>query len=160
MENHCMMSLSYLLSACSKPCNWNGFLLPPANEVCDGYVFTRVCQSFCSWGGWGVSASVHDGTHTHCPLGSRHPPGGRPPQEADMLGDTGNKRAVRILLEYTLVQQYFIPRFKSDASGCIHWKIATLWMKQQQASRLKSRWHCIWQSFVCRNCHYFTKKTN
>ena len=27
-------------------------LLPPANEVCEGYVFTRVCQSFCSWGGW------------------------------------------------------------------------------------------------------------
>ena len=26
-------------------------LLPPANEVCEGYVFTPVCQSFCSWGG-------------------------------------------------------------------------------------------------------------
>ena len=26
-------------------------LLPPANEVCEGYVFTRVCQSFCSQGG-------------------------------------------------------------------------------------------------------------
>ena len=25
--------------------------LPPANEVCKGYVFTRVCQSFCSQGG-------------------------------------------------------------------------------------------------------------
>ena len=24
--------------------------LPPANEVCEGYVFTRVCQSFCSGG--------------------------------------------------------------------------------------------------------------
>ena len=29
-------------------------LLPPANEVCEGYVFTRVCQSFCSQGGWHV----------------------------------------------------------------------------------------------------------
>ena len=29
-------------------------LLPPANEVCEGYVFTPVCQSFCSQG-----ASVH-----------------------------------------------------------------------------------------------------
>ena len=28
-------------------------LLPPANEVCEGYVFTPVCQSFCSWGGGG-----------------------------------------------------------------------------------------------------------
>ena len=25
-------------------------LLPPANEVCEGYVFTPVCQSFCSQG--------------------------------------------------------------------------------------------------------------
>ena len=27
-------------------------LLPPANEVYEGYVFTPVCQSFCSGGGW------------------------------------------------------------------------------------------------------------
>ena len=51
----------------------------------------------------------------HLPLGSRHPPGkqttpgNRHPLEADtppvqcMLGDTGNKRAVRILLECILV---------------------------------------------------------
>ena len=26
-------------------------LLPPANEVCEGYVFTPVGQSFCSQGG-------------------------------------------------------------------------------------------------------------
>ena len=26
-------------------------LLPAANEVCEGYVFTHVCQSFCSQGG-------------------------------------------------------------------------------------------------------------
>ena len=32
-------------------------LLPPANEVCKGYVFTRVYQSFCSQGGG--YASVH-----------------------------------------------------------------------------------------------------
>ena len=25
--------------------------LPPANVVCEGYVFTRVCHSFCSQGG-------------------------------------------------------------------------------------------------------------
>ena len=33
------------------------YSLPPANEVCKGYVFTRVCQSFCSQGGmhgWGA----------------------------------------------------------------------------------------------------------
>ena len=35
-------------------------LLPPANEVCEGYVFTRVCQSFCSQGGraWPGGACV------------------------------------------------------------------------------------------------------
>ena len=25
----------------------NAVFLPPVNEVCEGYVFTRVCQSFC-----------------------------------------------------------------------------------------------------------------
>ena len=28
-----------------------GEFLPPANEVCEGYVFTPVCQSFCTWAG-------------------------------------------------------------------------------------------------------------
>ena len=32
---------------------WNAFLLPPANVVCEGYVFTGVCHSFCSQGGGG-----------------------------------------------------------------------------------------------------------
>ena len=32
-------------------------LLPPANEVCEGYVFTPACQSFCSRGG--VSRPTH-----------------------------------------------------------------------------------------------------
>ena len=81
------------------------YLLPHANEVCEGYVFTPVCQSFCSQGG--VSAPVHAGIHTvpgRHPLG-RHPP----PPQADispgqcMLGDTGHKRVVRILLECILV---------------------------------------------------------
>ena len=27
------------------------FYPPPANVVCEGYVFTLVCQSFCSQGG-------------------------------------------------------------------------------------------------------------
>ena len=59
----------------------NAVLLPPANVVCEGYIFTPVCQSFCSqrghvwqggmrggghawWGdmhgrGWGVSGGGH-----------------------------------------------------------------------------------------------------
>ena len=52
-------------------------LITGANEVCEGYVFTPVCQSFCSWGE--VSASVYAGIHTppgaYTPSGSRHPPG-------------------------------------------------------------------------------------
>ena len=43
--------------------------LPPANEVCEGYVFTPVCQSFCSQ--WGVPGQVH-------PPG-RYPLAGTPP---------------------------------------------------------------------------------
>ena len=39
--------------------NWG--LLPPANEVCEGYVFTPVCQAFCSQGGGAcmVGGGVH-----------------------------------------------------------------------------------------------------
>ena len=40
-------------------------LLPPASEVCEGYIFTRVQR------GEGGSAPLHGGIHT--PLG-RHPP--------------------------------------------------------------------------------------
>ena len=41
---------------------WNDIFnfLPSANEVCKGYVFTPVCESFCSWGG---SAPVHTEMH-------------------------------------------------------------------------------------------------
>ena len=114
-------------------------LLPPANKVWEDYVFTCVCQSFCSQGGlpgqvhppsprpctppqqvhslpppWQVPpdrytpVQVHPqgrytpqaGTHTpskYTPLGRYTPP------EQWMLGDTGNKRVVCILLEYILV---------------------------------------------------------
>ena len=99
--------------------------LPPANEVCKGYVFTPVCQSFCSQG---VSAPVHAGIHIppwtrgrhHPRTRGRHPPHpldrrqtppgseanppAPPPHQQCMLGDTGNKRAVRILLECILVR--------------------------------------------------------
>ena len=107
-------------------------LLPPANEVCEGYLFRSVCQSFCSQEG---SASVHAGVHppaadtpweqtphNQAPPGSRifsrpgTPPRGRhhplektPPPRADtppaqcMLGYTVNKRAVRILVECNFV---------------------------------------------------------
>ena len=46
--------------------------LPSANELRQGNVFTPVCQSFCSRGGGGVSASVH--------AGIQHPQAGTPPR--------------------------------------------------------------------------------
>ena len=48
-------------------------LLPPANVVCEGYVFTRVCHSFCSRGGW----STWQGTppRADTPRDQVHPPG-------------------------------------------------------------------------------------
>ena len=48
--------------------------LPSATKLRQGYIFTGVCQSFCSWGR-GVSASVHDGIHPQ----QVHPPAGTPP---------------------------------------------------------------------------------
>ena len=42
----------------------NPGFLPPANELCEGYVFTPVCQSFCSLGGVPVQV----------PPGTRYPP--------------------------------------------------------------------------------------
>ena len=51
--------------------------LPPANEVCEGYVFTPVCQSFCSRGGGGGGRSTRAGTHPGQvpPPGQVHPRG-------------------------------------------------------------------------------------
>ena len=78
-------------------------LLPPANEVCEGYVFTGVCLST------GVSAPLHAGIHPpderqippsrQTPLWAdtpwqtrpRQTPPGRYPPVQCMLGDTGNK---------------------------------------------------------------------
>ena len=63
------------------------FFLPPANEVCEGYVFTGVCLST----GRGVSAPLHAGIHTHPGTRGRHPPGQTHPPSA--CWDTINKRA-------------------------------------------------------------------
>ena len=65
-----------------------GDFLPPATKLGQGNIFRSVCQEFCPQGG-GVWAD---------------PPPSRYPREQCMLGDTGNKRAVRILLECRLVR--------------------------------------------------------
>ena len=72
-------------------------LLPPATKLGQGYVFTRVCDSVQG----GVFASVHAGIYTP---GADTPsmeqtPGADSPRDQCIMGDTGNKRAVRILLE-------------------------------------------------------------
>ena len=65
--------------------------LPPATKLGQGNIFRSVCQEFCPQGG--VWADTPRGVDTHPPPGSRHP------QEQCMLGDMGNKRTVRMLLE-------------------------------------------------------------
>ena len=66
-----------------------------------GNIFSSVCQQICprylsSWAGTPPSSrQVHPQAGT--------PPQPGTPQEQCMLGDTGNKRAVRILLECILV---------------------------------------------------------
>ena len=99
--------------------------LPPANEVCEGYVFTRVCHSVhrggSTWAGTPRPGTTSGTRYTprtrYTPLEPGTPPGtrytqqdhvhptgpGTPPRGHCMLGDTGNKRAVRILLECILV---------------------------------------------------------
>ena len=109
------------------------YILPPANEVWEGYVFTHVCQSFCSHVGGGVCPSACwdylPRTRGRPPPRSRgrqphpraeadtppHEPQADPPPPVQcMMGDTGNKRAVRILLECILI-----------GNICFRWLLAT-----------------------------------
>ena len=93
--------------------------LPPANEVCEGYVFTPVCHSVHRGGVTPVHARIHTPpgpeatsrdqrqtrqdqrqTPPRGPEADTSPgPEAYTPWKQCMLGDTGNKRAVRILLE-------------------------------------------------------------
>ena len=61
-------------------------LLPPANEACEGYVFTPVCHSVHGGGG---GVCIQEGGWAYLPL--------------RILWDTANERAVRILVECILV---------------------------------------------------------
>ena len=84
----------------------------------------------------GGSAPLHAGIHPPLPLGpeagtprTRHPPGADPPDQRQappfppplppeqcMRGDTGNKQAVRILLECNLVVHIFCPNVKCNVA--------------------------------------------
>ena len=121
----------------------NSIFLPPANEDCEGYVFTPVCQSFCSQGGhawlwegvcvvagghawlWGacmvaggacvgVGGVYGWGEEGACVVAVGH---------AWLWGgmhgiqrDTVNERAVRILLECILVQIKFQMKILMNAT--------------------------------------------
>ena len=69
----------------------------PQRSLGQGNIFSSVCQEFCSRGG-----QVHPRAGTP-PSRYTHPPGQVHPPEQCMLGDTGNKRAVHILLDCILV---------------------------------------------------------
>ena len=94
--------------------------LPPATKLGQGYVFTRVCDSVhrgvCPIACWDTPPPGPD----HCMMGyiprdqrqapprdqRQAPPWDQAPSPSPaqcMLGDTGNKWAVRILLECNLV---------------------------------------------------------
>ena len=92
--------------------------LPPANEVCEGYVFTGVCLStrggvtcvvLCGHACWGacvVLGGVRGAGGVCVVLGGVHGAGGACVVLGGVRGirrDTVNERAVRILLECILV---------------------------------------------------------
>ena len=89
--------------------------LPPANEVCEGYVFTRVCHSVHGGVGGEYLGRHPPGRYTlrqvHPPQ-AVHPPqrytpwAGTPPSHS-ACWDTVNKRLVCIPLECILVQTHF-----------------------------------------------------
>ena len=114
--------------------------LPPATKLRQGNVFTPDCHS-ADRGEWQTPLGRHPPEQTsrrsrppwqqtppwsrHSPFGSRPPPGSRHPPGADppprsrhpppaqcMLGDTCNKRVVRILLENILVFDFFLFCFR------------------------------------------------
>ena len=106
-------------------------VLPPSNEVCEGYVFTSVCHSVHRGGCLSqcMLGYTPPGADTPSPR-SRNPPGADtawyqtpqeqthpqeqtpPPEQTPpaqcMQGDTGNKGAVRILLECILGSNKFM----------------------------------------------------
>ena len=77
---------------------------------------------------------THPGPGTPLPLGPGTPPRTRytPPREQCVLGDTGNKRAVRILLECILVYQTFSGHTSEAKTGVM-----------LTSSRYAFWWYCI-----------------
>ena len=78
--------------------------LPPATKLRQGNVFTLVCHSVHGQGvAYTTPGADTPPTEQMHPRGADIPPRSRPPPAQCMLRDTGNKRAIRILLECILV---------------------------------------------------------
>ena len=122
----------------ARPNSTKVLLLPPANKVCEGYVFTSVCHSVHRAGSLhpGVGVCIQEGSASRgdlhpggsasggsatggvCLWRGLHPGGGvlgRPP---GALQDTVNKRAVRIILECILAHiRIFVALLKRSVNG-------------------------------------------
>ena len=81
-------------------------LLPPANEVWGKVIFSEGVSRILFTEGASTWAGTSPGRYT--PLGkyTTHPPNQVHPSGRYMLGDTGNKWAVRILQECILVKDW------------------------------------------------------
>ena len=89
------------LTRCSK---FKTVLLPPATKLGQGNIFRSVCQELCPQRGVSATNALPRDTPRADTPRNRHPLEKTPPPlEQCMLGDTGNKRALRILLECILV---------------------------------------------------------
>ena len=77
-------------------------LLPPANKVSGKVIFSEACVKNSVHGGWEYLTRCPPGTR-YTPQDQVHPPGQTPPPGQNMLGDTVNLQAIRILLECNLV---------------------------------------------------------
>ena len=102
---HCgNILVSYTTGGRFDPFHCNDKFLPPAMKLGQGNIFRNLRQEFCSQVGvcpiacWDTRPQEHTlpGAATH------HPQEQTLPAQC-MLGDTGNKRAIRILLECILV---------------------------------------------------------
>ena len=80
------------------PCSLRNIITACKRSLGQGTIFTPVCQSFCSQGGVMMSLTVMDSTTP----------------SLDSTTRPVNKRAVRILLEYFLVQKRFSSHFRSQ----------------------------------------------
>ena len=114
------------LHAITEACRQKRLITTRKRSLGQGNIFSSVCQEFCSggstWAGTPQAGTPLLGRYTppgRYPPGQVHPPGRYTPwqvhpREQCMLGDTGNKRAVRILLDCILVSLCYQIKMQSS----------------------------------------------